>query len=60
MSLSSVFIDFARVFARGQAYTALSRVKTLSCAFFANLKLRDLQQADATALAFDASMRENV
>ena len=56
MSLSSVFIDFARIFARGQAYTALSRVKTLSCAFFANLKLRDLQQADATALAFDASM----
>lgn len=56
MSLDRVSIDFARTFADGQAYTALSRVKTLSGAYIRGLSLRMLKMAAPKALAFYAGL----
>jgi ATP-dependent DNA helicase PIF1 len=58
MSLDRVSIDFSRTFADGQAYTALSRVKTLAGAFVKGLTLRMMRMAAAEPLAFYASLEE--
>lgn len=42
MSLERASIDFNRVFENGQAYTALSRMRTLAGAFLKGLQLRHL------------------
>lgn len=54
MSLSSAHIDFARVFAKGQAYVALSRVRSLAGVYISNLQLKHLneQAVDRRVLRF--------
>lgn len=52
MSLDKVSIDFSRTFADGQAYVALSRVKTLAGAYLKGLSLKMMRMAASAALEF--------
>ena len=45
MSLDTVCIDFQGTFEEGQAYTALSRVRSLAGAWIRNLQLKHLTMA---------------
>ena len=45
MSLDTVYIDFQGTFEEGQAYTALSRVRSLAGAWIRNLQLKHLRMA---------------
>ena len=59
MSLSSAQIDFARIFAKGQAYVALSRVRSLAGVYISNLQLNHLnkQAVDRTVLRFYSELK---
>lgn len=52
MTLDNVEIDFRRTFTQGQAYTALSRVKTLAGAHLKGLSIRHLRMAHEKAVRF--------
>lgn len=56
MSLDRASIDFAGCFENGQAYTALSRMRSLSGAHLRGLQLRHLRMAAKTPLAFYARL----
>ena len=49
MSLSKVSIDFNGIFENGQAYTALSRVKTLAGAHLIGLTLARMRMVSTVA-----------
>jgi len=52
MSLASANVDLTGVFESGQAYTALSRLRSLDRAHFKNLRLRTVGAVNRTALKF--------
>lgn len=56
MSLDGVHVDFQRTFASGQAYTALSRVKTLSNCYIRGLKLSHMKMVSPKAINFYTSL----
>lgn len=51
-SLDTVDIDFSNTWMAGQAYTALSRAKTLAGAYLRGLKLSHMQMVNSKALWF--------
>ena len=57
MSLERASIDFGGVFEEGQAYTALSRMRTLAGAFLKGLTLKHLLMVSAKAKAWYANLR---
>ena len=56
MSLEGVHVDFQRTFAPGQAYTALSRVKTLPNCYIRGLKLSHMKMVAPKAVEFYTSL----
>ena len=52
MSLDRVIIDFKGCFENGQAYTALSRLKTIAGGYLGNLLLRHLKMISSKALGW--------
>jgi len=57
MSLDKVFIDFDRIFATGQAYVALSRVKSLQGLYIKNFK-KECIKTDYEVTKFYNELRE--
>ena len=55
-TLDAVDIDFLNTFMAGQAYTALSRVKTLAGAYLRGLKLSHMHMVNSKALRFYNSL----
>ena len=57
MSLNNVEIDFQRTFSKGQAYTALSRVKTLSNSYIRGLRLEHMRMVASKPMRFYRSLQ---
>jgi hypothetical protein len=57
MSLNNVEIDFQRTFSKGQAYTALSRVKTLSNSYIRGLRLEHMRMVASKPMQFYRSLQ---
>lgn len=51
-TLSNVMIDFSNTFSPGQAYTALSRVKSIETAFIRGLKMSHMRMVNPRASRF--------